>query len=88
MKLTIGQIVAVAFSLVFAVVLIYYPPFEAATVASSTSSQVVYAPIVTPPVIGAANGRLDVSLLLIELAFVAFIGVAIFLAASQARKDH
>jgi len=50
-------------------------------------AEVVYAPIFDPPVIGGVAGRLDVPVLLIELAFVVFVGGAIFFAASQNRTN-
>ena len=85
MKLKFGQIVTLAIAVVFAVMLIYDAPFKAAA-AESASSQVVYAPVYDPPVIGSTRGKLDYPLLLLELGFVVFVGGAIFLAVSQ--KKH
>jgi hypothetical protein len=85
MKRKLGQMVTLAIALVFAVTLIYDAPFEAAA-AESASSQVVFAPVYDPPVIGDTRGKLDYPLLLLELGFVVFVGGAIFLAASQ--KKH
>ena len=86
MKLKLGQILVIAIALVFAVALfIFDAPFEAAA-ADSASSQVVFAPVYDPPLIGTSSGRIDYPLLLLELAFVIFLGGAIFLAAGQ-NKD-
>jgi hypothetical protein len=85
MKLKLGQTIALAIALVFSAFLIYEAPFEAAA-AESASSQVVYAPVNDPPVIGNARGKLDYPLLLLELGFVAFVGGAIFLAPSQKKN--
>ena len=85
MKLSLGQIIALAIALVFATLLIYDAPFEAAA-ADTASSQVVYAPVNDPPVIGTARGRIDYPLLLLELGFVAFVGGAIFLATGQKKN--
>ena len=85
MKLKFGQIVTLAIAVVFAVMLIYDAPFKAAA-AESATSQVVYAPVYDPPVIGNTRGKLDYPLLLLELGFVVFVGGAIFLAVSQ--KKH
>ena len=84
MKLKLGQLLALAIAVIFAALLIYDAPFEAA--ADSTSSQVVYAPVYDPPVIGNARGKLDYPLLLLELGFVVFVAGAIFVATSQ-KKD-
>ena len=85
MKLKLGQIIALAIALVFSAFLIYEAPFQAAA-AEAATSQVVYAPVNDPPVIGNARGKLDYPLLLLELGFVVFVGGAIFLASSQ-KKD-
>ena len=87
MKWTLGQIVCVALAVLLAGVLIYHAPFEAAAAVAASASQVVYAPIFDPPVIGVVAGRLDVPVLLIELAFVVFVGGAIFFAASQNKTN-
>ncbi len=85
MKLKLGQLIALAIAVVFAALLIYDAPFQAAA-ADATSSQVVFAPVYDPPVIGNARGKLDYPLLLLELGFVAFVAGAIFIATSQ-KKD-
>ncbi len=85
MKLKLGQMLSVAIALVFAALLVFEAPFEAAA-ADSASVQVVYAPVYDPPVIGNAPGRIDYPLLLIELGFVAFVGGAIFLASSRKKN--
>jgi len=85
MKFKLGQILALAIALVFSAFLIYEAPFQAAA-AESASSQVVFAPVNDPPVIGTARGKLDYPLLLLELGFVVFVGGAIFLASGR-KKD-
>ena len=85
MKLKLGQLIALAIAVVFSAFLIYEAPFQAAA-AESAASQVVYAPVNDPPVIGTARGKLDYPLLLLELGFVAFVAGAIFIATSQ-KKD-
>lgn len=85
MKLTTGQIISLVIALAAAALLICEAPYEAAS-ASAGASQVVYAWLFTPPDIGGAAGKIDLPLLLAELAFVAFIGGAIFLASGQ-KKD-
>ena len=85
MKLKLGQVVALAIAVVFAALLIFEAPFEAAA-ADTPSSQVVYAPVYDPPVIGNARGKVDLPILLLELGFVAFVAGAIFVATSQ-KKD-
>ena len=87
MKLTLGQLIPVALAVVLTAFLIYDAPFEAANVAAS-ASQVVYAPISQPPVIAGAAAKLDVSLLLMELGFVAFVAAAIFFAATQKKRNQ
>ena len=57
MKWTLGQIVCVALAVLLAGVLIYHAPFEAAAAVAASASQVVYAPIFDPPVIGGVAGR-------------------------------
>lgn len=85
MKLKVGHIVTLAIALVLAVMLIYDAPFKAAA-AESASSQVVFAPVNDPPVIGNARGKLDFPLLLLELGFVVFVGGGIFFAVSQKKN--
>ena len=85
MKLKLGHILTLAIALLLAAILIYDAPFKVVA-AESASSQVVFAPVYDPPVIGNARGKLDYPLLLLELGFVVFVGGAIFLAVSQ-RKN-
>jgi hypothetical protein len=85
MKLTVGQMITIAIALGFAALLIFDAPFIAT--ADAASAQVVYAPLYDPPVIGTAPGRIDLPLLLLELAFVAFVGGALFFASGQKKKD-
>lgn len=85
MKLKLGQTIALAIAVVFSAFLIYEAPFQAAA-AASASSQVVYAPVNDPPVIGDARGKLDYPLLLLELGFVVFVAGAIFIATSQKKN--
>lgn len=77
MKLKFAQKLVLAIAILFASVLIYEAPFEASA-ANAASSQVVFAPINEPPVIANQPAKLDVPLLLLELALVAFVGGAIF----------
>jgi hypothetical protein len=86
MKLTLGEILTIAIALGFAAVLVFYAPFESAA-ADAGPTQVVYASLLDPPVIGNAAGKVDFPLLFLELAFVLFVGGAIFIAASQKQKD-
>ena len=86
MKLKLGQKIALAFALLFASVLIYEAPFEASA-ANPASSQVVYAPINEPPVIGDAPAKLDFPLLLLELGLVVFVGGAIFFASGSQKSS-
>lgn len=88
MKLTSGQILALVVTLVFAAFYIYDVPFMSATAVAAASSQVVYAPIFDPPMINGVAGTVDFPLLALELLFVAFVGGAIFFAASQKAKKH
>ncbi|MDB5809339.1 MAG: hypothetical protein JWN94_1461 [Betaproteobacteria bacterium] len=87
MKLKRGQWIAVGIAAVLAVFLIYDPPFEAAA-ANPASSQVVYAPVNQPPLIGNVPSKIDLPLLLLELGFVAFISGAIFYAAGNQPKKR
>jgi hypothetical protein len=84
MKLSVGQLVSLVLALGFAALLIYDAPFIGT--ADAASSQVVYAPVYNPPLFGTTPGHIDVLLLLLELAFVAFVGGAIFFATSQQKK--
>ena len=87
MKFTFGQLISLALALVFAALLIYEVPFQAAAAATAdASAQVVYAPVFEPPVIGSTAGKIDIPLLMLELAFVAFVGGAIFFATSRKKK--
>jgi hypothetical protein len=88
MKLSTGQLVSAVIALAIAVVLIIDPPFVAAATGAATASQVVYGSLFDPPIIADATGKLDLPLLLLELAFVVFIGGALFLVASQENKDR
>ena len=87
MKLALGQLLSLTIALGFAALLIFDAPFIATAAEAASASQVVYAPIFEPPVIGSAAGRIDFPLLFLELAFVAFIGGAIFYANGQKKKD-
>jgi hypothetical protein len=87
MKMSAGQLLAVAIAVGFAVLLVMYAPFEAAA-GTDTSSQIVYGTLFDPPVIGGAAGRLDLPLLLLELLFVVFIGGAILLITGQNKEDN
>ena len=89
MKFTSGQILSMVIALACAALLIYDAPFEAAAAAgvAAASSQVVYAPLFEPPVINGLAGRIDFPLLLLELAFVVFVGGIIFFAAGQKKKN-
>jgi hypothetical protein len=87
MKMTTGQTVATIIAVGFALLLIFDPPFVAAAQESAASSQVVYGYLFDPPVINNAAGKLDLPLLLLELAFVVFIGGLIFIAAGQKKSE-
>ena len=88
MKLKLGQLLSLVIALaVTACSDLFDAPFIASTAEAAPSAQVVYAPIYDPPVIGTAAGRIDLPLLLLELLFVAFVGGAIFFAASQKKKE-
>ena len=83
-----GRALSAALALAIAAILIYNAPFEASASAPTPSSQVVYAPIFSPPVISGAPAEVDLSLLLLELGFVAFLGSAIFFAAGRHKNKR
>lgn len=87
MKFTSGQFLSIAIAIGLAVLLIYDAPFQAATAIAASASQVVFAPIFDPPLINGAAGRVDLPLLLLELAFVVFVGGMIFFATGQQKKN-
>ena len=60
MKMKLGQKLTLAAGLMFASVLVYEAPFEAN--AANSQSQVVFAPINEPPVIGNEPARIDFEL--------------------------
>mgnify|MGYP003340824694 FL=1 len=84
MKMKLGQKLTLAAGLMFASVLVYEAPFEAN--AANSQSQVVFAPINEPPVIGNEPARIDFPLLLLELGMVAFVGGGIYFASGQYRS--
>ena len=83
-----GRALSAALALAIAAILIYNAPFEASASAPTPSSQVVYAPIFSPPVISGTPGKVDIPLLLLELGFVAFLGSAIFFAAGRHKNKR
>ena len=86
MKMKLGQKLTLAAGLMFASVLVYEAPFEAN--AANSQSQVVFAPINEPPVIGNEPARIDFPLLLLELGMVAFVGgETYYIANSQKRAQ-
>ena len=87
MKMKFGQQLALVAALLFASMLVYEAPFEASAT-NPSSSQVVYAPITEPPMIGNEKGKLDLPLLLLELGLVALVGGAIVFASGQYRRDR
>ena len=88
MKFVSGRMLSAAIAAVIAAILIYNAPFEAAAATPTASSQVVYAPIIHPPVISGAPAEVDLSLLFLELGFVAFLGSAIFFAAGRHKNKR
>jgi hypothetical protein len=83
MKLTSAQVIALVIAAACAVLLVIDAPFQAAASEAAANSQIVFGTLFDPPVIGGTAGRLDLPLLLLELVFVAFLGGAIFFAASD-----
>ena len=88
MKFISGRVLCAAIASVIAAILIYNAPFEAAASVPTASSRVVYAPINQPPVISETPAEVDLSLLLLELGFVAFLGSAIFFAAGRHKNKR
>jgi hypothetical protein len=88
MKFVSGRMLSAAIAAVIAAILIYNAPFEAAAATPTASSQVVYAPLFSPPVISGAPAKLDLPLLLLELGFVVFLGSALFFAAGQHKNKR
>ena len=88
MRWTTGRIVALAAAVVVALLLIYDAPFEAASAAAAAASQVVFAPITSPPVINGAPAKLDLPILLLELVFVAFVAGWIFFATNRDNRGR
>ncbi len=88
MKWSAGQLIAAIVAVALAALLIVEPPFEATAAGVASASQVVYGFLFDPPTIGGEAGRVDLPLLLLELAFVAFVGGAIFIATSQHKKSE
>jgi len=69
-----GRALCAVIASVFAAILIYNTRFKAAVAARAASSQVVYAPISSPLQISGTGSEIDFPLLLLEPAFVAFVG--------------